>query len=116
MFSCEFCQTSKNTFVTEHLWTTASGFFLGFIHYHNHEVAEIAAQEMDRTDICGKIIRTKGPKKLIQQNNQVIYSNQNISSQVDSIKNEKRDLRSYTDCYYFILHGNCIPKVGQVSG
>ena len=111
-----FCQTSKNKFFTEHLWTTAFGFFLGFIHYHNHEVAEIAEQEMDRTDICGKIIRTKGPKKLIQQNNQVIYSNQNISSQVDSIKNEKRDLRSYTDCYYFILHGNCIPKVGQVSG
>ena len=24
MFSCEFCQISKNTFFTEHLWTTAS--------------------------------------------------------------------------------------------
>ena len=23
MFSCEFCEVSKNTFVTEHLWTTA---------------------------------------------------------------------------------------------
>ena len=23
-FSCEFCQISKNTFFTEHLWTTAS--------------------------------------------------------------------------------------------
>ena len=24
MFSCEFCQVSKNTFFTEHLWVTAS--------------------------------------------------------------------------------------------
>ena len=23
-FSCEFCEISKNTFLTEHLWTTAS--------------------------------------------------------------------------------------------
>ena len=24
VFSCEFCKISKNTFFTEHLWTTAS--------------------------------------------------------------------------------------------
>ena len=24
VFSCEFCQISKNTFFTEHLWATAS--------------------------------------------------------------------------------------------
>ena len=24
MFSCEFCKIYKNTFLTEHLWTTAS--------------------------------------------------------------------------------------------
>ena len=24
MFSCEFCEISKNTYFTEHLWTTAS--------------------------------------------------------------------------------------------
>ena len=24
MFSCEICEISKNTFFTEHLWTTAS--------------------------------------------------------------------------------------------
>ena len=24
MFSCEFCDISKNTFFTEHLWVTAS--------------------------------------------------------------------------------------------
>ena len=26
MFSCEFCEISKNTFFTEHLWTTTSVF------------------------------------------------------------------------------------------
>ena len=26
MFSCEFCEISKNAFFTEHLWTTASEF------------------------------------------------------------------------------------------
>ena len=25
VFSCEFCEISKNTFFTEHLWETASG-------------------------------------------------------------------------------------------
>ena len=25
MFACEFCEISKNTFFTEHLWTTGSG-------------------------------------------------------------------------------------------
>ena len=25
MISCEFCEISKKTFFTEHLWTTASG-------------------------------------------------------------------------------------------
>ena len=25
VFSCEFCEISKNTFFTEHLWTTVSG-------------------------------------------------------------------------------------------
>ena len=27
VFSCEFCEISKNTFFTEHLWTTASPVF-----------------------------------------------------------------------------------------
>ena len=27
MFSCEFCEISKNTFFTEHFWATASNFF-----------------------------------------------------------------------------------------
>ena len=27
VFSCEFCETSKNTLFTEHLWTTASAFW-----------------------------------------------------------------------------------------
>ena len=25
LFSCEFCEISKNTFFTEHFWATASG-------------------------------------------------------------------------------------------
>ena len=29
MFSCEFCEISKNTLFTEHLWTTASDFICG---------------------------------------------------------------------------------------
>ena len=27
MFSCEFCEISKNTFFTEHFWATASTAF-----------------------------------------------------------------------------------------
>ena len=29
VFSCEFCNISKNTFFTEQLWTTASGCLVG---------------------------------------------------------------------------------------
>ena len=32
LFSCEFCEISKNTFFTEHLWTTASKIVLGKIY------------------------------------------------------------------------------------
>ena len=28
MFSCEFCEISKNTFSTEHVWTTANNLSL----------------------------------------------------------------------------------------
>ena len=28
VFSCEFCEISKSTFLTEHLWTTASDYSL----------------------------------------------------------------------------------------
>ena len=31
VFSCEFCETSKNTFITEHIWTTASDYFSSII-------------------------------------------------------------------------------------
>ena len=30
LFSCEFCEISKNAFLTEHLWATASEHFLFF--------------------------------------------------------------------------------------
>ena len=30
MFSCEFCEISKNIFFTEHLWTTASVYSVVF--------------------------------------------------------------------------------------
>ena len=32
VFSCEFCEISKNTFFTEHLWTTASEMVLKHTH------------------------------------------------------------------------------------
>ena len=31
MFSCDFCEISKNTFFTEHLWTTASDYTMNLI-------------------------------------------------------------------------------------
>ena len=36
VFSCEFCEISKNTFFTEHLWTTASGIMITiYDSFHN---------------------------------------------------------------------------------
>ena len=31
VFSCEFCEISGNTFITEHLWATASVIFNSFM-------------------------------------------------------------------------------------
>ena len=31
VFSCEFCEISKHTLFTEHLWTTASDFICGLL-------------------------------------------------------------------------------------
>ena len=33
VFSCEFCEITKNTFFTEHLWTTASNYFYKKFHH-----------------------------------------------------------------------------------
>ena len=44
VFSCEFCEISKNTFFTEHLWTTASaGEFLKSLRYRSrsHQTCSI---------------------------------------------------------------------------
>ena len=43
MFTCEFCETFKNTFFTEHLWTTASVFWTcpDILQFHIHVSLEI---------------------------------------------------------------------------
>ena len=33
MIFCEFCEISKNTFLTEHLWATASVVLLYLLHF-----------------------------------------------------------------------------------
>ena len=38
VFSCEFCKIFKNTFFTEHIWTTASVWLLNKLHTHNPDV------------------------------------------------------------------------------
>ena len=43
MFSCEFCEVSKNTFFTEHLWTTASNDLLW--NNTNEEIKIILSQQ-----------------------------------------------------------------------
>ena len=46
VFSCEFCKISKNTFLTEHLWTTAS-------HGNNEMNASKLASKYRNGVICG---------------------------------------------------------------
>ena len=43
VFSCEFCEISKNTFFTEHLWTTASA---GISVYWQNPFSEETALEL----------------------------------------------------------------------
>ena len=44
LFSCEFCKISKNTFSTEHLWTTASILAEAVEHLCNFMKKETLAQ------------------------------------------------------------------------
>ena len=41
VLSCEFCETSKNTFITEHLWATASTVSQGKLHRSIMKVQKI---------------------------------------------------------------------------
>ncbi|XP_057311625.1 meiosis regulator and mRNA stability factor 1-like isoform X1 [Hydractinia symbiolongicarpus] len=73
----------------------------GYVNYYNHEVAEVAAQEMNGVVICKRKIKTKGPKKLTDATSPLV-------SPV-----EPKNMRLLTDCYFFNLRGKCTPKVGQ---
>ena len=48
LFSCEFCEVFKNTFFTEHLWTTASSLLKVFteaikiIKHHQLKINDLA--------------------------------------------------------------------------
>ena len=48
MFSCGFCEISKNTFFTEDLWTTASKVHLRTLTYINTDETKITAK------LCGQ--------------------------------------------------------------
>ena len=41
VFSCEFCEISKNTFSTEHLRTTASVYHLCYVGYTNQALKSL---------------------------------------------------------------------------
>ena len=44
VFSCEFCEISKNTFFTEHRWTTASDYKYDFVDNLNENFSLIGLE------------------------------------------------------------------------
>ena len=49
MFSCEFCEIFKNTFFTEHLWTTSSRFRIFLLHpFHLHITLQFTSRSSYR--------------------------------------------------------------------
>ena len=55
MFSCEFCEISKNTFFAEHLWTTASNHFRTIKSLKNENIRAV----QDFTYLGSSIASTK---------------------------------------------------------
>ena len=55
MFSCEFCEISKNNFFAEHLWTTASNHFRTIKSLKNENIRAV----QDFTDLGSSIASTK---------------------------------------------------------
>ena len=50
MFSCEFCEISKNTFFAENLWTTTSEKSLEFFLNFSKKVTSYAIQNLDSSN------------------------------------------------------------------
>ena len=59
MFSCEFCEISKNTFFIEHLWVTASK--LNQRTSLIHQINEDQEVGHDESEIVNKVIRAMNP-------------------------------------------------------
>jgi hypothetical protein len=68
----------------------------------------MAAQEMNRKEIKGHRVKTKGPS--VQQRRHSLTSTTTKPKTVELIDSDK----FITDCYYFILNGVCKPKAGTV--
>ena len=71
------------------------------MNYHNQEVAEVAAIEMNNVEVCGKKIKTKGPRQL-------------QSFSVEIKKDENKNVLNLTDCYFYTQFGKCEGNHGKV--
>ena len=77
MFSCEFCEISKNTFFTEHLWATGS------VNKKNRNIFCYKTTNLQQTDFCFWFLEKD--KKGVKANLNLIYRNE--SWQLFSSKN-----------------------------
>ena len=69
MFSCEFCEISKNTFFTEHLWTNASD----HMYQLSHKTEFI---EKYFLKVSSRVVETKrNPFKVISHDKETIPIN-----------------------------------------
>ncbi len=107
----------------------------GYVNYHNQEVAEVAAREMNGAEICGRKVKTRGPTELkprspvnhnhsnnknknnannnnnvnrnfINNNNNSNNSGSNNNISSETNNEKEGDTRELIDCSYF-LHGDC---------
>ena len=92
--------------------------YLALIHFHNNDVAEMAAQDMNGMDFKGINIKTRRQKNSSDMNKSISGGQESKSKRKD-VQQQKSDLidsdKAITDCYYFILNGICKPKQGQVK-
>lgn len=92
--------------------------YLALIHFHNNDVAEMAAQDMNGMDFKGINIKTRRQKNSLDMNKGISGGQESKFKRKDA-QQQKSDLidsdKAITDCYYFILNGVCKPKQGQVK-
>ena len=108
MFSCEFCEISKYTFFTEHLWATASVLITGESRLEYLLIKETHSKkisEKQNTQLHKTLKSKYEDHQSIKLTFDVYLSQQSFIRKVKVIQQDQLDKKSlYLHCFYEAEH------------